>query len=484
MAKIEATKPVKLDDGSIVYCAHKKIVALVDLVKLKNPQNPNTHPKEQLVLLGKILHRAWRYAIVVSTRSGLIVKGHGRCDAAILEGLKYAPVDYQHYDSEEDELADLIADNRIAELSERDKDSLKELLEGLDTGAIDMDLTGYDNAALEKLMTAAPPENAAPPKIVFDRELIIEAAFKFYRQKGFPYRALPLHICMQQLNKLANTDADSLLNSDTAYHVADTFHPHRFHGFAEGKKSPFVAFADDKLLRRALGLAMDNGGVGEGYLNQLSIVAGTQACSNFRPAFAMKLYKEFCKKGFTVLDTSTGYGGRLIGFIASGMAGKYIGIDPSTRTHAGNDAMAKALGFTKSVDLHNLPVEDVPANQFKGQCDFAFTSPPYYCKEHYCEEDTQSFKRYTSPEQWMDGFLMPMLRLQYNSLKKGRYAIVNIADVNIGQRGYKLTDWTIGLAAELGFDFVEKKEFPLSGNAFGANLEAKELVEPVFVFRK
>ncbi len=63
-----------------VWCAHD---AIVDCVELKpNPKNPNTHPKSQIELLGKIITKqGWRMPITVSNRSGLIVKGHARLEA-------------------------------------------------------------------------------------------------------------------------------------------------------------------------------------------------------------------------------------------------------------------------------------------------------------------------------------------------------------------------------------------------------------------
>lgn len=51
----------------------------------------------------------------------------------------------------------MIADNRIAELAEPDRTMLRELAEQLDDGAFDMDLTGFNQAALEELMTATMP---------------------------------------------------------------------------------------------------------------------------------------------------------------------------------------------------------------------------------------------------------------------------------------------------------------------------------------
>lgn len=68
-------------------------------------------------------------------------------------GLDEVPVDRQDFASEADEIAHLLADNKIASLAELNNDLLKDVLIELDTGAIDMDLTGFDSSELEKLMT-------------------------------------------------------------------------------------------------------------------------------------------------------------------------------------------------------------------------------------------------------------------------------------------------------------------------------------------
>ena len=128
---------------------------MVPLAELKpHPRNPNTHSDEQIRLLAKIIeHTGWRHPIVVSNLSGYIMAGHARLKAAQLLGLAEAPVDYQDWASEAEELADLVADNRIAELAERDGPVLKDLLQDMDTGALDMELTGYNADALQDLMT-------------------------------------------------------------------------------------------------------------------------------------------------------------------------------------------------------------------------------------------------------------------------------------------------------------------------------------------
>ena len=139
--------------GLPVFCAYDELVPTEELVG--NPRNPNQHPDAQIELLAKIIAaQGWRAPITVSTRSGFVVRGHGRLAAARLLGADVVPVDHQDYASEASEWADLIADNRIAELAEPDLPLLKDLLEELDTGEFDLDLTGFDVTELERLMTS------------------------------------------------------------------------------------------------------------------------------------------------------------------------------------------------------------------------------------------------------------------------------------------------------------------------------------------
>lgn len=157
-AKTEPEERSVGDFTPAVRCAHSKMVPVSTLQR--HPRNPNTHPEAQIKLLANIIaNTGFRAPIVVSKRSGFITKGHGRLDAAILLGMKSVPVDFQDYDSDESEMADMVADNKIASMAEMDRAVLKEIMEELDTGAFDMLLTGFDMDGIEELMTAAfPPD--------------------------------------------------------------------------------------------------------------------------------------------------------------------------------------------------------------------------------------------------------------------------------------------------------------------------------------
>ena len=136
--------------GIPVYCAHDRIVPTTELKP--NPKNPNKHPQSQIEALGGIIRgNGWRNPITVSTRSGYVVKGHGRLLAAQLEELDEVPVDFQDYESEAAELADLTADNRIAELAETDNKLLVEVFAEINAGDIDFSLSGYSSEEYDEI---------------------------------------------------------------------------------------------------------------------------------------------------------------------------------------------------------------------------------------------------------------------------------------------------------------------------------------------
>ena len=147
--------------GIPVHCAHVRLQDVTELVP--NPRNPNKHGDAQVALLAKIIrHQGWRAPITISKRSGFVVSGHGRLQAAILLQVEKVPVDEQDFATEADEWAHLVADNRIAELAETDGAMLKDIVGDLDTGAYDMDVTGFDAGELERVINFYQPPDFQP----------------------------------------------------------------------------------------------------------------------------------------------------------------------------------------------------------------------------------------------------------------------------------------------------------------------------------
>lgn len=146
-----------------IYCSYTTLEPTESLVE--NPRNPNRHPDDQIVALAKIIrHQGWRNPIVVSKRSGFVIKGHGRLLAARLLELESVPVDFQDYENEAAEWADMIADNKIAELSNIDESGLNALLTELN-GQIDLDLTGFTGAELADILAKAEDVGDIPDSV-------------------------------------------------------------------------------------------------------------------------------------------------------------------------------------------------------------------------------------------------------------------------------------------------------------------------------
>lgn len=122
-----------------IHCKYDRLVPIRDL-KL-NPSNRNIHPKEQIQRLAKILaYQGFRYPIKVSNLSGVVTSGHGRIEAAQLNGWDQVPVNFQDYENSDQEYADTISDNSIASWAELDLSGINTDIG--DLGPFDIDLLG------------------------------------------------------------------------------------------------------------------------------------------------------------------------------------------------------------------------------------------------------------------------------------------------------------------------------------------------------
>tara|TARA_B110000483_G_scaffold120901_1_gene145904 strand:+ start:1428 stop:1994 length:567 start_codon:yes stop_codon:yes gene_type:complete len=183
-----------------INCAHDELRDVATLTA--HPRNPNTHDDDQIRLLSKIIkHQGWRNPIVVSKLSGFIVAGHGRLLAAEKLGLEQVPVDLQDFDNEADELAHLVADNRIAELAEIDRSSLADIIGDLDTGDFDLEFTGFKLSDVEELITTTELDETDLSndiialfkiEIDFNSESELENAYEKLIKKGYQCRILTL----------------------------------------------------------------------------------------------------------------------------------------------------------------------------------------------------------------------------------------------------------------------------------------------------
>lgn len=327
----------------------------------------------------------------------------------------------------------------------------------------------------------------------YTEKQIIEAAFKYYRKTGFPYEQFAPHQIMQVFNNLKQSknklikQKNSLLKNRSKIigmgvgkeqQIVNYFHPHIWDSYAVGMRAPTYSFTLDKSLKATIKLSIKFDKIinDHSVRNYLRKVHGTQMCSNFRPSIAKTIYDYF--KVNNALDMSTGYGGRLLGFLASNAKGKYYGYDPNTETCKCNIKMSKFFNASKKVTIINKPFED--ARLSKG-FDIAFTSPPYFAKEIYTDEETQSCIRYKDYNDWLENFLKIMLKKADNSIKETGIIALNVSDVKIKGKNYPLINDTIKTAESIGLKYAEYIGIKFPG--FGKGL-AKWKIEPILIFKK
>ena len=424
----------------------------------------------------------WGADVLVQKGTRRIIGGHLRVMAARKLGLEVVPCKVLDVDDERaSQIA--LADNRASEFAEWDHRSLADLLDEMDPAR--RQSIGWDEGDLANLLAELAPK---PDRVlvrggdVFTLEQQVDEAFAHYRRTGFPWYEVPLFEQMREINRLAALEGEELARSLLAHHVADVYHRHRADAAAAGMRPLVQAFQDDVALKKACFRELKRGGnaLPGTLIPILGLTNGTQACSNFRPGFAAALYREFGEIGGTVLDPCTGYGGRLVGWIASKLGGKYIGVDPSTKTHKANLRLADALGRSEEVSLSCVPFEDWNPADLRGRVGFAFTSPPYFSRERYSDEDTQSWVRYPGFDDWITGFLRPLMTGTFASLAAGGRFALNVADASVGKDRYPIAEASVRCGAAAGFILEERREFSLRGPSMG--MERKP--EPVFVFRK
>ena len=249
-------------------------------------------------------------------------------------------------------------------------------------------------------------------------------------------------------------------------------------------------FFNEVCLERAIKFALSYEG---GSATPSAVLAGVRLAggspSNFRPMNAKAIYEKLCtKKGAVILDTSSGFGGRLLGCLSSKNNYKYIGLDPNVETmyhlHQLGEYIEQVTGRTDSFELHCVGSE-----VFKGKpnsIDFMFTSPPYFDLEHYSDDETQCYNKFNTLDSWMNGFVKGTLENIKYMLKPGSRYAVNIADFyNGGTEVSFVDDWS-KLSEKMGMPLVARYDMEIMARAGSLEFSMGEgsKKEGIYVFQK
>lgn len=115
--------------------------------------NARKHPQSQIRKIAKSQRQfGWTNPILIDGE-GTVLCGHGRLEAAKLNGDNKVPVIALEHLSEADRKAYIIADNRIAEEAEWSKATLRNELSGLAELGYDLEITGFDTLEIDNVLS-------------------------------------------------------------------------------------------------------------------------------------------------------------------------------------------------------------------------------------------------------------------------------------------------------------------------------------------
>ncbi len=303
--------------------------------------------------------------------------------------------------------------------------------------------------------------------------------FDYYRSNGFPFYPTTKKFRDNEFKKLRSFCGDILIDKKLkqtmhGLSLAWSYFPHSFSISCNNLYTPMQIFNDDEKFKKVIEKRMRMGDnmSDAGIRKMLKIFTGTQSVSNFRPTSAKALYDYFAKDG-VVWDMSCGFGGRLLGFMVSG-AKKYIGTEPCELTYNGLLRLKEDYG-NNNIELYKCGSETFIPD--KNSLDFCFTSPPYFDCEKYSDEDTQSYIKFKTKEEWLNGFLYKTFCNCHYGLKNGKYMAINIANTKTFK---DLEQCTVEMALKAGFKFKDKYYYLLSSLSHKKDFK----YEPIFIFKK
>lgn len=242
----------------------------------------------------------------------------------------------------------------------------------------------------------------------------------------YPYDIITKEKRDDAYEKLKNYDCPNELSLSTIGNRASNyyFQPYRVKTKI-GKWSHYSAWMDDDKRKKIIDASnrLNRGKTTKSqtaqYRDALRMYIGS--INQFKPYVAVcGVYKKFKPK--RVLDTSAGWGDRLIGALSQNI--DYIGIDQNKKLITPYKRMIKDFEdkSTSEVLMIFEKSQDVDYSKLP-KYDLIFTSPPYFDLEKY--EGMEIFK---NKEEFIEKYWRPTIEKAYKYLEKGGHVALNMPE--------------------------------------------------------
>ena len=310
----------------------------------------------------------------------------------------------------------------------------------------------------------------------------------YYTEKGL------IDVLKQFQSKEVNTVVDNIigLGNNQGQSINRFMFPNMMTAEPKGRGSNSLRdrFLNDTKLERAIRICFEfrtgNKLVHPTAMRRaLELVTG-ENIQNFKPQNARAIAEQLCPVMWgNIYDYSAGYGGRMLGIASSKMGYNYTGIDPNTETFANLQYLSNLINeaYGRTPVLHC----DVSENFQPEDIDLAFSSPPYFNLEKYCDEPTQCMVRCATLDDWFELYAVPTIRNIHGGLNSDGIFATNIADYkSYGNKEYFVVDRWIETAEKLGFQHQGIIKMMLNTRPGVGNnkKEGREKWEGIYVFTK
>lgn len=179
---------------------------------------------------------------------------------------------------------------------------------------------------------------------------------------------------------------------------------------------------------------------------------GERVPNDFRPVVVKYIVQYHLKSeenngSLSMFNPTGGWGGRLIGALATPEISRYVETDsnPDLLDIKRNILETYGSDANKAIFLHQSPIETLDHAHYcpmggnfrenQGH-DFSLFSPPYFNIEKYKDKienncHTQSYKKFPTLDKWIHEFLFNLININYLALKVAGIMIINVATISV-----------------------------------------------------
>lgn len=262
---------------------------------------------------------------------------------------------------------------------------------------------------------------------------LVDDILQYYRLHGFPYHKYNKKLFLEEIKRFRKSNIEikeNILNPPSlGQNILWYFMPHLWEVSNE-KQSARNFWEDDEKLRKLIKTRFKHCTIISNENIRRGLRLQCKSATNFNPSLMKYLIETYGKKDSTIYDFCAGFGGRFLGAAVAKNVKKYIATDPALKTYIGLQNLNQWLIDQKIIDSNFAEFHQKKAEEFvpSEQADLIITSPPYYDKEIYSADNSQSAKIYKNYDNWFINFLLKSITTAVSILSQNGYLILSVTD--------------------------------------------------------